>query len=339
MAGEETHTISKEVSSPVIQKSISYIPVLNIVNFTLVTILPPILVVVGMLGNILSFLLMNQSKYSKSTTCFYMRCLAISDSAYIFGRMIQRYLLVVASNILLEPSIKTYFCLFYFAMFHFGLILSPLLLTVMAIDRFVALTWPLKAATVCTMRRSKQLVFVIISLGTVLGCAQLFRSYHEDLRSWYCTYHFIGHLVFDQVFNAIIIYIPFVCLLICNIGIIRAIFISARDTSLSRRKRPSSIETSITNTTLMVTCIFIISIIPNRFEQLFWLYLNYDPSSELIFHIQVLTANFAIFMESLNYCLNFYMYVLSCKRFRKELLIIITGRYETLRKSTQLFSH
>jgi hypothetical protein len=40
--------------------------------------IPPILVIVGLFGNSMSFILMNQKKYEKSTACFYMRVLAFS---------------------------------------------------------------------------------------------------------------------------------------------------------------------------------------------------------------------------------------------------------------------
>ncbi|XP_064626313.1 P2Y purinoceptor 12-like [Lineus longissimus] len=335
----ETFSISLECSTTTSRReeTSTLFSVFTVVNFIIVIIIPPVLAVVGGIGNFLSFLLMNQPKYSKSTTCFYMRCLAKFDSVYIFGRMILRYLLVVASNILLEQAVETYFCLFYLSVFYFGCVLSPLLLTIMAIDRFVALTWPLKAANVCTMRRSKQLVFGTTSLGAVLGLIQLLRSHRPELISWYCPYHFkVAAGVFDQVFNVVTAYIPIICLLFCNLGIIRAVYKSKRELShLSNTKRSSSTEKSITSTTVMVTCIFIISKIPMLFEDSFWSYNSFDPTSKLIVHLKILSINFAILMESLNYCLNFYMYGLSCKRFRKELLIIIMCRYKTLQKSTR----
>jgi hypothetical protein len=291
------------------------------------------LATIGLVGNLLSYLLMNQSKYSKSTTCFYMRCLAIFDSAYIIGRMVLRYLLVVASDILLQPVAKTYFCLFYLAFLHFTLILSPLILTTMAFDRFVALTWPLKAAALCTMRRSKQVTFAIVSTGVVIGCAQLLRSERPLLRSWYCPYHFkVGRIISDKITSAIYIYLPMICLVICNIGIICALKNSNKDFSrISKTRRSSSKERSITKTTIMVTCLFIISCIPFQLEEL-WHRLNYNRSPQEILHIKIVTINFAILMENLNYCLNFYMYGLSCKRFRKELVMILSCRYKTLER-------
>jgi hypothetical protein len=170
------------------------------------------------------------------------------------------------------------------------------------------------------MRRSKHVAFVIVSLATIVGCAQLLREYRPDLRSWYCPYHY-------KIYNVIAIHVPITCLLVCNTGIIRAVHKSNKDRSrLSRTQRSSSQEKSITTTTVIVTCIFIISNIPVFFDQYLWQHINYDRASKAILQLQYFTVNFSILMESLNYCLNFYMYGLSCKRFRNELRVIITCR-------------
>jgi hypothetical protein len=341
---QETNAFPTEINPAIQEKEEEtsvLIAVLTVVNYSLVTVLPPILATIGLVGNLLSYLLMNQSKYSKSTTCFYMRCLAIFDSAYVIGRMVLRYLLVLASDLFLQPVVRTSFCLFYLAFLYFAILLSPLILTVMSFDRFVALTWPLKAATLCTMRRSKQVTFIIVTIATIMACVQLLREHRSDLTSWYCPYHFkkVAGMIFDEVYDLIVVYIPTFCLLVCNTGIIHAVHKSNKDLSrLSQSQRSSSKEKTITSTTVLVTCIFIVSNIPMLFDKFYWRVhsdWSYSKSSKTRLYIQYFTLNFAVFMESLNYCLNFYIYGLSCRRFRKELMMIITCHYEKSDNSTR----
>jgi hypothetical protein len=287
-----------------------------------------------LIGNLLSFFLMNQSKYRHSTTCFYMRCLAIFDSLYITSRMVLRYPLSAAPGIFQQRELKKYYCLIYFSFSYYSLVHSPLILTVMALDRFIALQWPLKAAVMCTMRRARRSVFGVTSFGVVIGGLQFLRTYQRDLESWYCPYHFeIAGGIFDQTFAVIYTYFPMVCIIICNAGVIQAVYRSRQEhgrLSVSQAHRPSSTaEGSITRTTILVTCLFIVSNIPMRLEDSFWSFLNHDAYSIEMLQAQILTfVNFAILSENLNYCLNFYLYGLSCRRFRRELLLIVTCRSE-----------
>jgi hypothetical protein len=131
--------------------------------------LPPILAMAGLFGNFLSFLLMSQKKYDKSTTCFYMRCLAAADCLYIYGRMVLRYLLVIAPSLFANTQVKKPYCLYYHASFLMGVLVSPWILVVMAFDRFLAITWPLKAPIICTMRRAKITTVLVFLMG--LGCS------------------------------------------------------------------------------------------------------------------------------------------------------------------------
>jgi hypothetical protein len=48
-------------------------------------VLPPAVIGVGLVGNILAFLVLRQPQYAKQTTCFYMRTLAIFDTTCLTG--------------------------------------------------------------------------------------------------------------------------------------------------------------------------------------------------------------------------------------------------------------
>jgi hypothetical protein len=44
-------------------------------------VLPPAIIVVGLVGNVLAFVVLRQPQYAKQTTCFFMRTLAIFDTS------------------------------------------------------------------------------------------------------------------------------------------------------------------------------------------------------------------------------------------------------------------
>jgi hypothetical protein len=282
---------------------------------------PPLLIIIGVVGNLLSFILMNQKKYEKSTTCFYMRCVAVSDSLYIYGRMILRYLLVMAPHLFASMAVKEPFCLYYFVNLAMGTVLSPLLIMAMGFDRFFALTWPLKAASFCTMRRARITAFTVLIFGAIFGLIQVKSKWHEKYQFWLCPYVFVSPWdeVYVTVKGIISAFVPMVTLTFFNVGILVAIYRSKR--KALQRSATSTNESSITLATVMTTSAFIAFQIPTKVNDFFWTNWHSEVTKD-VQQLQRLTLNLAIATENMNYCLNSYIYVLGCKRLRREMFAI-----------------
>jgi growth hormone secretagogue receptor len=245
------------IDADIPDSSLAY--VVKIIIYFVTVPIPPILIVAGLIGNFLSFHLMNQKKYQASTTCFYMRVMAVSDSLYIFGRMFQRYLLVMAPHLFKRKEINMPFCLYYKTSLEVGAHVSPWVLVVMNFDRFLALTWPLQAAIICTMRRARITVGCIYALGLGFAATQLFTTFQEQYKHWLCPYALPEHWVEIQgmaeaVYMAVL---PIVSLVAFNIGIMVAVQRSKRDKTL-KRSEISSRDSSITVATIALTITFVV---------------------------------------------------------------------------------
>jgi hypothetical protein len=282
--------------------------------------IPPILIVLGLVGNILSFLLMSQKKYKKSTTCFYMRCMAIFDSIYIFGRMFLRYLLVMAPQLFRNREVKKAYCLFYFVALVMGMVLSPLILVVMSFDRFLALTWPLKAATICTIRRARITASVIFLFGICIGLVNLARNFQEKFKYWLCPYHFNEPWdnIFEVNFAVFAAYIPIIFLVFFNTGVLLAVYRSKRNKELNRTSSCSN-DSSITLATILVTSAFIGLQMTGKVDSVFWSVFKGEVTKD-VQQLQRLFLNISVLFEYTNYCLNSFLYTLACKRLRRELI-------------------
>ncbi|XP_064642844.1 somatostatin receptor type 4-like [Lineus longissimus] len=329
MSGNSHHTNSSITAHPS-ESGSALADGLETASHILIIVIPPPFVIIGLIGNLLSFTLMNQTKYQKSTSCYFMRCLALFDTLYIFGRMSLRYLLAVAPKVFLSESAKRPFCLFYFSVFECSKFIPPFILTAMTMDRFVAVTWPLKAAAVCTMGRARLSVVGISLVGAAVGLSQLLRKEQEEFKSWLCPYHFeVGIDVFTHAHAAISGYIPIACLVLFNAGISFSVLRSRQKSKrLFNSGRSNSSESSITKVSVSVTSFFILTSLPIRFMTIFvdnGLILRNGPGLSPIEMIQIksFSNNLAITIENLNYCFNFYLYCLTSARFRKELLKIM----------------
>ena len=288
----------------------------DIAVYTMTAIVPPILGVIGITGNVLSFLLMSQKKYEKSTTCFYMRCIAVFDCAYIYGRMFLRYILVIAPQLFTSLQIKEPYCYYYSVTNTITRLFSPWLLVVMAFDRFLALTWPLKAATICTMARAKITTAVIVILSIGLGLLHLLNTYQEKFKFWMCPYHFEEPIdaIYEVVQAIVIQFLPVGCLAIFNTGILAAVYRSKTMTSLNKS---TSQDSSVTLATVLLTTYYVLFQIPEQAVTIYWTYWGgvITPDIE---QWQRLSNDCSIMFENMNYCLNSYFYMFACKRIRSE---------------------
>jgi hypothetical protein len=296
---------------------------IDIAVFIMTIPVPPILAIVGLVGNVFSYLLMKQKKYDKSTTCFYMRCMAAFDSLYIYGRMFLRYLLVMAPYLFESARVKEPFCKYYLVSLVLGSFLSPWLLVVMTFDRFLAITWPLKAAILCTMRRAKLTALVLFVIGMSFSLLRLATKWQARYRYWLCPYHFDTPMddIYATVEGVLLTILPLAAVSIFNVGILVGVYRSKRNQAL-RKSASSSKESSITRATLLATSVFIASQIPDKINDFIWTELQGDVTPN-VEQWQWLALNIVILTQSMNFCLNSYLYILPCKRLRMEMFGII----------------
>ncbi|TMW47479.1 hypothetical protein DOY81_007444, partial [Sarcophaga bullata] len=113
----------------------------------------PIIVGIGSIGNILSVFVFFKTKLSKLSSSFYLAALAVSDTCFLLGLFAQ-WLNFVDVHI----YNREYFCQFFTFFIWF--------VVAFTVERFIAVMYPLKRQTMCTVKRAKM---VLIGL-TILGC-------------------------------------------------------------------------------------------------------------------------------------------------------------------------
>ena len=129
----------------------------NILSFYYV----PIIVCTGSIGNILSVFVFFKTKLSKLSSSFYLAALAVSDTCFLMGLFAQ-WLNFVDVHI----YNREYFCQFFTFFSNLACFCSVWFVVAFTVERFIAVMYPLRRQTMCTVRRAKM---VLIGL-TVLGC-------------------------------------------------------------------------------------------------------------------------------------------------------------------------
>ena len=125
-------------------------------------VIDPILTTVGIIGNILTFLVMQQKSLKKSPVAVYMSALAIVDSLVLFLDFINNWLKMKPKIYLLGYS---GFCQFHRYFFNVCYTYAAWLVASVAFERFLVVWFPFKAKTLCTV---KVAIKVVVSEAVIL---------------------------------------------------------------------------------------------------------------------------------------------------------------------------
>ncbi|EDW34793.1 GL12712 [Drosophila persimilis] len=121
----------------------------------------PILCCTGSIGNILSVFVFFKTKLRKLSSSFYLAALAVSDTCFLGGLFAQwlNFLNVDIYN-------KNYFCQFFTFFSYLASFCSVWFVVAFTVERFIAVIYPLKRQTMCTVRRAK----IVLACLTLAGC-------------------------------------------------------------------------------------------------------------------------------------------------------------------------
>ncbi|XP_074651548.1 thyrotropin-releasing hormone receptor-like [Tubulanus polymorphus] len=281
--------------------------------------LQPCIIILGVFGNCCSITVMRQTRYRKSSDCFYMTLLAVFDNFILVGVYLLNYLKFVNPK---WPAVILYcrmLLLFVYSTFGW----SNCTLLAMTFDRFVAICFPMRARLVCTKRRAK--VYVVIMFSTLLAYALPNLFWGSSIRRRYDAYpvcffippSVIIQRVYDTVYLVAMTVLPLIVLAVLNACIV----VTIRTSSSTRRRLtiettdhtpPTVPQAQITFMLLLVTHTFIILHIP--YLVIFLLIMARKRPSTL------LSSLFSIskLILSLNPMINFYVYCLGGRKFRKD---------------------
>ena len=264
---------------------------------------PFVIIPLGLVGNILSFLVMIQPDNRQHSTCNFMAALALSDSVNLL-------LLVMYWAVVLVPSdsipieINRISCKTTTTIANYSSVLGTFLVIAMTVDRFIAVVFPLKAARWCSGSRARKVIAIgavaillynipVIWMSGLVNRKICSTFYRKDTFT----------IVYSWLYIMISSMVPFLILLICNGVIIRVVRGRGttgkvagsirQGTGLSSKARADgrAQENQLTAMLLFVTFVFLLFTLPIYIRYIVYTFLEYrsDPASYaryvLIYHI------------------------------------------------------
>ncbi|ESO84011.1 hypothetical protein LOTGIDRAFT_97727, partial [Lottia gigantea] len=114
----------------------------------------PIIVVLGSIGNILAYLVFTRTKFRKVSSVRYLAAIAVTDTGFLWTFFLTNLQLYY------QKPLLTYVGVCQLVMFlNYGFtFLSIWYMVALVVDRFIALYFPLKKPSMCTVFRAKLVI-------------------------------------------------------------------------------------------------------------------------------------------------------------------------------------
>lgn len=137
----------------------------------------PAIICVGTLGNALSFAVLGRSRMRRTSVYLYLMALACVDTAVLYLSAFKTWLRVVVDFEFLHVSDAA--CRTTLFAVQLVMHMSAWLLVLVTADRFIAVWFPFRAATMCSARRAR---LAILTLAAVLVAYNLHLFWTTNLR-------------------------------------------------------------------------------------------------------------------------------------------------------------
>ena len=292
----------------------------------------PVLIPVGYVGNILSFIVMTKPNNRKMSTCIYMASISVNDN-FMMSLALYNYIFKYTKKYPwhpLECRIVATFALFVLQNATYQVI-------AMTIDKFIAIKWPHKAATYSTSKRAKFTVIAVVIGLVIFNLPHLIISQVVGDGAQCLGYARGGTITMfyswlNFVLNAVI---PFFMLIYMNYVIIKKVRQSRRmfsekervennqeiedsytGANLRRQRTLKNTENQLTIMLLLVTTLFLILMVPTYIRFLVFSFFN-TGTPERYANLMSL-YQFSYILYNTNSGINFFLYCISGQKFRND---------------------
>jgi hypothetical protein len=291
----------------------------------------PVLLLVGLVGNTLSFVTLTRPILRHRVSTIYFRALCIADSgALLFGLLPIWPLYLVGYDVQARHTAICKLRNFLFITFSDG---SIWLICAFTFDRLVAVVLPLKRKTYCTRRHALIAIAVIWTLATTKNIPMLITwgvSSAQSLSGGHVSrcgvpeprYAFYEEYIRPWLVFTTVSFIPFVFITACNVIIVHHVqrmgvspATIARVRSIARQSSDHSVA-SMSRMCLAVSFTFVVLVSPSIVILVGKPYWTRTAAAAAKFH---LARSFGNLCQYTNNAINFLLYLSSGREFRREL--------------------
>ena len=298
---------------------------------------PPVITVIGLVGNFLCLFVVMQKHIRNLTTAIYMAALAILDTIVLVLGLSQYWVILTFFPHLISKA----YCHTKFIVVNCVGNCAVWTIVAMTAERFIVVMFPLKASRLCTPRKTLNIIACISVLSVVKNFHYIWTTdftYNEESKSIICGLGVIRKGVwveilhwFDGIFASFLPFIIVATLNACIIFVLNRKRIKScrlkqhagtndNKSRTERNRRAKEIKIGGRGVTAMLVSVSVAFLILT--SPLFILRLCYrfvDKTSRHMHAIYILAFHICHKLLYMNATVNFYLYFLTGRKFRREL--------------------
>ena len=286
---------------------------------------PTIILPIGLISNAICFLVMNMKHNRKFSTCRYMSIIAVNDNLVLLTSLFEWL-----TEFMIHFQYTTTICKIYIFIFYTILTFGAYQIMFMTFDKFYAIQFPLKAAHFCTPKRALKISIINLLTVVIICCPQIYFSgligmcirYTKD--KWYTSIYAIIFILYYPV-------VPITSLFFMNFSIIKSLWQRRKNTDITQNSK-QHIEWQVTMMLILVSTVFVILLSPFEVRAIYVYFIGKGstPKSFAKFALAFSITNALLYA---NNTINFYLYLLSGKKFRNDLQMLFGNKSSSLRES------
>ena len=292
-------------------------------------IIPPLIVAIGIIGNILSLCVLSRKKFRNLSVSVYLRGLAVADvSSLLISHSFLNLLEKTTGNYMRD--FQGWACKI-FIWLHLSLPwISSWLVVCISVERVIVVYTPHKAKRLCTTTKA-YMVTTSLYLFILLGNVHSFFKY--DIHVGYCSpVEEIYYVALVGVAIALTSIAPFLVIVVCNLVIVCTLIkMSKVQKALSHDKSSSQNSKNLT-VMLVLNCILFL-ILTSPYNIVLMVYFFSDKAK---FDLNFINVTYELAFS--NHAINFFLYVICGSLFRKELLYMLKCAEKELASSERSVS-
>ena len=311
-------------------------------------VVPPILIVVGTIGNILCILVLTRRSIKVSTTALYLTFLAFSDLCVLYTGLLRQWLIFLFDYDVRHVSNAG--CKLHIWLLYSSLDFSAWILIAVTLERVISAWCPYSAKTKCSRKYATVLVVAILIFLLGLNSHLLYGMVHKEQFDASTNTTVIGKCVeinnnYGDFFNlawpwidlCVFCLIPFSVIVIGNGFILFKVIKSQRKTKARvvpsintgetrTSHRNTSKHSSMTAMLFTLNMVFLITTSPVSIYNIGYPHWVTDGTHQTYASLDLWWAIVNMLMYT-NNSLNFLLYCLSGTRFRQEVKRLFYSRF------------
>lgn len=295
-------------------------------------LLLPTCLILGVSGNFITLLVMNTKYFANWTSRYFLIALAISDNLLLLTQPLNKSIVMKLFGRDLR-ALSNLGCRLYFWFFKNGKMTSSWFVVLLCLERFVAVKFPFKVKTVFCVRNN---IIAIVAVYIIIGVYNGVWSWaHNILADGKCYPDGINESDPTEValFRNMLIggcslysFLP-----ICIMVVVTPMIISSMVKHTKKRQKMSTKGSKknkelvrISTMLLSIVITYIIFVLPVTILHVSSAFLGIKSFGNNSKQFQIY-LNISQMLEQLNYTINFFLYVVSNRRFRETVVKLFEG--------------